>query len=245
MQFIHYQSPSELIGEDTFERLQLEHHILFQRRKELHLTQQKVADKAGIQLRQYQRLESGERYISGSSGRIMLSVCEALKLDPYLFLNKGNQKPEVKYVTLPPVEKESFKYVIPTIAYYTLVSAIPRGMVCTDDELMACLRNAYGIDSLEIKRDYNSIVMYADNCFPYWRVVSQRGYLINSFYSSKESQKTKLEAEDVNIVSVGENESYRIDEFEYRRFDVNLFKITVMKTTKQIMEQYHMDSFED
>ena len=245
MQYIYYQSPTEKNCENIDECQQTEHDILFQRRKELHLTQQKVADKAGIQLRQYQRLESGERNISGSSGRIMLSVCEALKFDPYLFLNKGNRKPEVKYVTLPPVEKESFEYVIPAIAYYTLVSAIPRGMVCTDDELMACLRESYGKDFLEIKRDYNSVVMYADNCFPYWRVVSQKGYLINSFYSSKESQKMKLEAEGVNIVTVGENESYRVDEFEYRRFDVNLFKITVMKTTKQIAEQYRKEAVEE
>ena len=238
MRYLYYESPKEKAQEGTFERIQLEHHILLQRRKELKLTQQKVADKAGIQLRQYQRLESGERNISSSSGRIMLSVCDALKLDPYLFLNKGNQKPEIKYVMIPPVEKESFVYVIPALAYYTLVSAIPGGMVCTDDELMSCLRKAYGMDSLEIRRDYNSVEMYANDSFPYWRVVSQRGYLINSIYSSKENQKRKLEAEGIRICKVGENESYRVDEFEYCHFDVNHFAITVLKTGKQIFEQY-------
>ena len=46
-------------------------------------TQQQVADKAGIQLRQYQRFESNERGLSGASMRIGLSVCSVLKLDPY------------------------------------------------------------------------------------------------------------------------------------------------------------------
>lgn len=60
--------------------------ILQKRRAELNMTQQQVADTAKIQLRQYQRLESEERSITSASARIMLSVCAALKLDPYLFL---------------------------------------------------------------------------------------------------------------------------------------------------------------
>ena len=63
MRYLYYESPKGKAQEGTFERIQLEHHILLQRRKELKMTQQKVADKAGIQLRQYQRLESGERNI--------------------------------------------------------------------------------------------------------------------------------------------------------------------------------------
>ena len=59
--------------------------ILHKRRTELKMTQQQAADKAKIQLRQYQRLESEERSITSASARIMLSVCAALKLDPYLF----------------------------------------------------------------------------------------------------------------------------------------------------------------
>lgn len=57
--------------------------VLRRRREEMGLTQQQVADKAGIQLRQYQRFESNERGLSGASMRIGLSVCSVLKLDPY------------------------------------------------------------------------------------------------------------------------------------------------------------------
>lgn len=60
--------------------------ILKNRREELGLTQQQVADAAHIQPRQYQRLENGERSISGASMRIGLSVCAVLKLDPYRFM---------------------------------------------------------------------------------------------------------------------------------------------------------------
>ena len=52
--------------------------ILRGRRDKLKLTQQQVADNVGIQLRQYQRLESGDRNISGASAGIMLSVCEGV-----------------------------------------------------------------------------------------------------------------------------------------------------------------------
>lgn len=64
--------------------------ILKNRREELGFTQQQVADAASIQVRQYQRLESGERSMSGASMRIGLSICAVLKLDPYRFLPEFN-----------------------------------------------------------------------------------------------------------------------------------------------------------
>lgn len=60
--------------------------LLFDRRKQLGMTQQQVADAAGILLRQYQRLEKDERSMSGASMRIGLSVCRALQLDPNRFI---------------------------------------------------------------------------------------------------------------------------------------------------------------
>lgn len=239
MPYLYYEGKSTQINGETFELMQMEHLILFQRRKELKMTQQQVADKAGIQLRQYQRLENGERNISSSSGRIMLSICAALRLDPYLFIGKGNEKPETKYVILPPIETQGLTYAIPSLAYYNLVSAIPRGMVCTDDELIARLRKAYGMDSLEVKHDLDSVELYSNNSFPYWRVVSQRGYLINSFYCSKDRQKALLEEEGIQIIKIGENESYRVDEFDYRRFDISNLKITLRKTGEQMLEQFN------
>lgn len=59
--------------------------VLSDRRKQLGMTQQQVADAARIQLRQYQRLESGERTMASASMRIGLSICYVLKLDPFRF----------------------------------------------------------------------------------------------------------------------------------------------------------------
>lgn len=63
-----------------------DHGVLRHQREGLGMTQQQVADAAGILLRQYQRLESGERSMASTSLRIGLHVCDALKLDPHRFV---------------------------------------------------------------------------------------------------------------------------------------------------------------
>ena len=63
-----------------------DHGYLRHQREGMGMTQQQVADAAGILLRQYQRLESGERSMASTSLRIGLSVCDALKLDPHRFV---------------------------------------------------------------------------------------------------------------------------------------------------------------
>ena len=64
-------------------------------REALGLTQQQVADKAGILIRQYQRLESGERSLDSTSFRIGLNVCHALQIDPRFYCEART----FKYVT--------------------------------------------------------------------------------------------------------------------------------------------------
>ena len=55
--------------------------VLSERRQMLRMTQQEVADQANITLRQYQRLESGERNILTSSFGLACRVIEALDMD--------------------------------------------------------------------------------------------------------------------------------------------------------------------
>ena len=57
--------------------------MLKERRNQLGLTQQQVADRAGIQIAQYQKFESGERDIHKATLRIGLSILAVLKLFPY------------------------------------------------------------------------------------------------------------------------------------------------------------------
>lgn len=84
-----YCQPTEDIFGNGSEWVVLEpdKSILITRRTQLQMTQQQVADAAHIQLRQYQRLESGERSMASASMRIGLSICSALKLDPYRFFH--------------------------------------------------------------------------------------------------------------------------------------------------------------
>ena len=56
--------------------------VLRSRREQLGLTLQQVAEMAGVQFSQYQRLEAGERSLSGCSMRIGLAICAVLLLDP-------------------------------------------------------------------------------------------------------------------------------------------------------------------
>ena len=80
-----YKTPVENIDGCEFFIMQTDRGILYKRREELGMTQQQVADAAKIQLRQYQRLESGERTMAGASLRIALAICHVLRLDPYRF----------------------------------------------------------------------------------------------------------------------------------------------------------------
>ena len=58
-----------------------QHSVLREKRVVLGMTQQQVADKAGIILQQYQKFESGERDIMTSSFRTACKVIEALEMD--------------------------------------------------------------------------------------------------------------------------------------------------------------------
>ena len=66
-----------------------DYEVLKLQRESLSMSQRQVADSAGIQLRQYQRFESGERSMSSASLRIGLSICDVLKLDPHRFISSA------------------------------------------------------------------------------------------------------------------------------------------------------------
>ena len=68
--------------------------VLRSRREQLGFTQQEVADRAGIKLPQYQRLEAGTRQLSGCSMRIGLAICAVLLLDPYTMVTCTANPPD-------------------------------------------------------------------------------------------------------------------------------------------------------
>lgn len=61
--------------------------ILREQRVLHEMTQQQVADKAGIKIQQYQKFESGERNILTSSFQLACKVLRALEIDVNKFLD--------------------------------------------------------------------------------------------------------------------------------------------------------------
>lgn len=57
-------------------------------------TQEEAAEKAGVSLRTYQRLEHGERDILDASMRTGLGVCAALGIDPLTLIHEEEQRAE-------------------------------------------------------------------------------------------------------------------------------------------------------
>ena len=90
--FIPYEFPKSRDG--RFFCLLDNGQILRSRREQLGLSVQQVADMAGLQFSQYQRLESGERFFSGCSMKVGLSVCAVLLLDPYDFFGIDVRQPD-------------------------------------------------------------------------------------------------------------------------------------------------------
>ena len=56
--------------------------ILKKRRRQLGMTLQDVADKAGIDIKQYQRFEAGDRELASASFITTVQVIKALEMDP-------------------------------------------------------------------------------------------------------------------------------------------------------------------
>ena len=89
-----------IMNDDILDGFQILHpraaSILSEKRQILRLTQQEVADRAKITLRQYQRLESGERNIMTSSFRLACRVIGTLDMDVSKFYHGDYYLEEVK-----------------------------------------------------------------------------------------------------------------------------------------------------
>lgn len=73
------------------------------------MTQQELADRAGVPLRQIQRLEAGTSSIDICPMGTALSICAALLLDPYQFIHINPQPDPDSLTPLPPLEDFSLE----------------------------------------------------------------------------------------------------------------------------------------
>ncbi len=91
-QFVPFEFPSSIDGE--YICILDDAGVLRARREQLGLTQQQVADMAGIHFSQYQRLEAGESSLSSYTMKAGLAICAILLLNPYEFLAVDVEQPD-------------------------------------------------------------------------------------------------------------------------------------------------------
>lgn len=63
-------------------------NILFRLRKERGLTQQHLADKAGVHVKALAKLERGERSLANTRLVTALALADALQVDPHQFIEE-------------------------------------------------------------------------------------------------------------------------------------------------------------
>ena len=72
-----------MAGRKISERTGLEARMITEARLRMGYSQQIVSDLAGVSIRQYQRLEYGERSIGNVNMRFGLAVCAILEINPF------------------------------------------------------------------------------------------------------------------------------------------------------------------
>lgn len=77
--------------------------IIRNARKAMRYSQQQVATLIGVHIRQYQRIECGERDIRYASMKLGLSICAVLGIDPLVLVFGGEFK------RMSPADEENFE----------------------------------------------------------------------------------------------------------------------------------------
>lgn len=239
MEFIPQKTRTEKVLGYVGEFMQQSHHIIRQRREELNLTQQEVAERAGILLRQYTRFETGERDICSSSARIVLAICAVLKLDPYeLFpeiekYQKENENSKENYPNpyYIPAKKAT---VIPVSTYIAIICKIPKGKLTRWEDITSYLEKIYGVEYVKPADSYWEKENIDGNAIPYWRIVGPRGHLSNdSRVVSKYDQIDRLKEEGITADICNEQaQTYRVKNYRELLFDFNILDVNEIKSVQ-------------
>ena len=149
-------------------------------------------------------------------------------------LEKARNK---KCLILPPIKINPCQRLVPWLAYYMIISEVPKGKVVIKDDVQALMENVYG-GPFEFEPDSNRISLCWNHSFPYWRMISTRGYLINiKHIMDKFQQKELLEGDGLIIKKVGKNESYLVENYKEHLFDLNQLCVTVMRSEEDIQKE--------
>lgn len=141
-----------------------------------------------------------------------------------------------KYVVLPPVKVDmGGNYVFPWHAYIMLVCEIPAGRVASVEDIMKCLTDACGVE-LPLEHASADADMRLRECYPYWRVVSERGHIHNSNKST--GDLNKLRAEGIEILEPSPDvDSLVVKDFKEKKFAFSRLKVSVLETDKELWEK--------
>ena len=236
MKFIPFKETTQTINGETYILMQQTHQILRQRRLELGLTQTQVAEKAGILLRQYARIEGQEGSFRSSGARIFLSVCAVLKLDPYMFFPEieDNEKEDVTAIKetapVPACSKqvEVIRYpakpsrYIPLQEYMDLMRCVPAGKVVTAKTVEAYFKKKYNVEVIVIEVQ-GSFLEEQKMSYPFWRELSANGQLYaTSRFKNRDQQQHLLEQDGLEIIPCGANKaSLKVKDYKTHLFDLN------------------------
>ena len=131
---------------------------------------------------------------------------------------------------------------VPASAYAELVSRIPAGYVTTTKEVDKILCHRYGGEAIEldgptpkfINRETREISLFPTEedfeAIPFYRVLSERGYIPNTRFMGREFAIQKLAAEGHVIKPVGKG--YRVEGYKDRLYDFRSDLMFVEGTVK-------------
>ena len=228
MEFIPFEDPIILEKREELNNTDLYHYIFRQRRKALGLTQAQVAEKVGIQLRQYIRIESGEVSYRKCTAENFLSICAVLKLFPYtLFpeLDDSYEKKKIspsglrKPVAIIPAKHSRF---VPASEYMDLMRKVPKGALVTVNTIEEYLRIKYNVECVQIGVE-GTYIEKINETYPYWRKLTAKGQLFaTTRFHSRDIQQRLLEDEGFEIVPCGANmNSLKVKDYTKYLFDLN------------------------
>lgn len=107
--------------------------------------------------------------------------------------------------------------------FYKLLCQVPSGRITRSDDILAFVSKAKGYEYIEIDyADAYTLSWKATRLLdiPYWREVSTRGMLMDTFDCSKERQRMMLEREGLTVIECGANKaSLGVENYKNLLFD--------------------------
>ncbi len=106
------------------------------------------------------------------------------------------------------------------------------------DTIEEVLKKAYSFDNFNLRENMNGPNLTLNNLYPHWRVLSSKGFLIETQNSTKESQKEKLNSEGIAVMESETVRTYHVPNYARLLYRFEDLIITVMKSEKQTMMGY-------